>query len=183
MAVCDASYRFTFIEVGAGGREGDTNAFTHSKLGKAVLSDSLEFPGNELLNGISTPYFMVGNDVFPLISRLMKPYGSRKRDVPERIFNHRLNRARRCIDNAFGILCAKWMAVQRTQLSNPDTAQKVVAACCSLHNFVLRTSPADQYLPKDLDAHTLTHTKYIRDNIKKYVNSSSASLQNEAAEV
>ncbi|KAM8701295.1 hypothetical protein ACLKA7_007690 [Drosophila subpalustris] len=46
MAVCDASYRFTFIDVGAYGSEGDINAFSHSKLGKALMSRVLEFPEN-----------------------------------------------------------------------------------------------------------------------------------------
>ncbi|KAM8701824.1 hypothetical protein ACLKA7_000673 [Drosophila subpalustris] len=130
MAVCDASYRFTYIDVGAYGSEGDMNAFSHCTLGKAVLSENLEFPENRLLNGVSTPYFMVADDAFPLNTRIMKPYGARKLTKSERIFNYRLSPSRRCIENTFGILCAKWMAVQRTLLSNPDRAQKIVAACC-----------------------------------------------------
>jgi len=32
MAICDAYYRFTYIEAGAFGSEGDMNAFSHSTL-------------------------------------------------------------------------------------------------------------------------------------------------------
>jgi len=49
----------------------------------------------------------------------MKPY----------IGNYRLSRARRCIKNAFRILSARWMAVQRTLLSNPSKSPEVIAAC------------------------------------------------------
>ncbi|KAL7744371.1 hypothetical protein ACLKA6_001760 [Drosophila palustris] len=173
------------------------NAFSHCTLGKAVLSGNLEFPENRLLNGVSTPYCMVADDAFPLNTRIMKPYGARKLTKSERIFNYRLSRARRCIENTFGILSAKWMAVQRTLLSNPDRAQKIVAACCSLHNFLMRTSPADQYLPKDLAAQTKLaelpafrgrhqdYPKHIRDSLMEYANSQTGSVswQNDAAGV
>ncbi|KAL7724673.1 hypothetical protein ACLKA6_012331 [Drosophila palustris] len=196
MAVCDASYRFTFIDVGAYGSEGDMNAFSHSKRGKALMSRVLEFPENSMINGVPTPYFMVGDDAFPLDTRIMKPFGARTLTKDERIFNYRLSRARRCIENAFGILCAKWIAVQRTLLCRPDRAQKIVAACCYLHNFLLRTTPRE-YIPKNVE--TLTHTtfaelpsfrgryndypKHIRNNLKEFVNSPDGSVywQDEAA--
>jgi len=88
-----------------------------------------------VINGHRTPYFIIGDDAFPLQRRIMKPYSGKDLHRKERIFNYRLSLTRRCIENAFGILSARWMAVQRTLLNNPSKSQKVIAACCALHNF------------------------------------------------
>ncbi|KAM8702524.1 hypothetical protein ACLKA7_005640 [Drosophila subpalustris] len=104
LAVCDASYRFTFIDDGAYGSEGDMNAFSHCSLGKAILSGKISFPEDNMLQGVRTPYYIVADDAFPLHKRIMKPYGSKNLSTAERIFNYRLSRARRCIESAFGIL-------------------------------------------------------------------------------
>ncbi|XP_041448920.1 putative nuclease HARBI1 isoform X2 [Drosophila obscura] len=200
MAICDAHYRFTYIDVGACGSEGDMNAFSQCEFGKALLSETLNFPDDNALNGERTPYFIVGDDAFPLHKRIMKPFGSRNLAVDERVFNYRLSRARRCIETAFGILCARWMAVQRTLLSGPEKSQNIVAACCSLHNFLLRTSPSTYAINEDslIKADTVftdlrpccrgrphDFCKSIRVNLKNFVNSPAGSVawQNEAAGV
>jgi len=113
------------------------NAFSHSTLGKRLLLDELPFPEDKVINGNRTPYFIIGDDAFPLHKRIMKPYSGKDLHRKERIFNYRLSRARRCIENAFGIFSARWMAVQRTLLSNPSKSQKVIAACCAHPNFFL----------------------------------------------
>lgn len=182
IAVCDASSKFTYIDVGAYGSQGDT-AFAESNLGDSVLCDNMEFPKSRMLNGVSTPYFLVGNEGFPLDKHLMKAYGQKTISEDEQTFNYRLNQSHRCIGKAFEILCARWMAMQRTSLKSPNRAQKMVAACCYLHNYMMRTCPADFYIPKDLEAHRVTaltdlaayrgryndYPKYVRNNIKDYI--------------
>ncbi|XP_034669530.1 uncharacterized protein LOC117902340 [Drosophila subobscura] len=175
-----------YIDVGAYGSEGDMNAFSNCSFGKALLSETVQFPEDNMINGERTAYFIVGDDAFPLAKRIMKPFGSRHLAVDERIFNYRLSRARRCIENAFGILCARWMGVQRTLLSRPDKSQKVVAACCSLHNFLMRTSPNTYNINPDsfIQTHTVLtdlhpccrgrpqdYCKAIRNNLKLFFNS------------
>jgi hypothetical protein len=61
-------------------------------------------------------------------------------------FYCRLSRARRCVENAFGILTARWICLARTLLANPERAQIISGACCLLHNFLMNAK-SDVYCP------------------------------------
>ncbi|XP_034668743.1 putative nuclease HARBI1 [Drosophila subobscura] len=199
MAVCDASYRFTYIDVGAYGSETDMTAFSHCSLGKAILSGNVAFPEDSMLQGVRTPYYMVADEAFQLHKRIMKPYGARKLSKAERIFNYRLSRARRCIEKAFGILSNRWMAVQDSLRCGPDRAQNVIVACCYLHNYLMRVSPREygarvesplMQSPADPAAESFRgrvqdFPKHVRNTIKDFVNSAVGSVpgQNESAGV
>ncbi|XP_062533450.1 uncharacterized protein LOC134202477, partial [Armigeres subalbatus] len=169
LAVCDATYRFTYVDVGAYGSEGDCNIFRNSQFGRNDLNDRLPFPANAMLNGVSLPLFFVADDAFPLCKRIMKPchlpleggaifvsipcgdfvscfaaiarpsdvcrlqpFNNKNMPTEEVIYNYRLSRARRCIENAFGLLCTKWACLKKTLYCGPDRAQKIMAACCML---------------------------------------------------
>ena len=62
-----------------------------------------------ILTGTSyfLPYVMVGDEGFPLKKFLLRPYPGRYISHERSIFNYRLSRARRTIENTFGILAAR----------------------------------------------------------------------------
>ena len=84
----DANYTFVYVDIGAAGRAGDAGVFADSSLKKALMTNSLDLPDAVSLPGVSTKisHHIVGDDAFPLSTRVMKPFPRRKR-----IFNYRLS--------------------------------------------------------------------------------------------
>lgn len=139
-ALVDADYRFIYVDVGCNGRISDGGVFANSSIFKALEDKSLDIPFGKPLprREDPLPYFIVGDEAFPLKTYLMKPYPSRQLDLSKRIFNYRLSRARRVVENIFGILASRLRVFKSTIDMEPERAQKIVLACCALHNY-LRT--------------------------------------------
>jgi hypothetical protein len=66
----------------------------------------------------------------------MRPYpGSlSKGENKNSIFNYRLSRARRVVENAFVILSQKFQIYQRALQSLPENSDNIIFATCILHN-------------------------------------------------
>lgn len=116
-----------------------------------ILNDRLCFPADASVNGIKIPYYFVADDAFPLCKRIMKPYSKKTFTEEETVFNYRLSRARRCVENAFGILCSKWACLKKTLYCYPDRAQKIITACCHLHNYLISNHSRAYCSPQDTD--------------------------------
>lgn len=147
MAVVDAKYRFLYVTVGAQGSANDASVFSESKFGEALYhsANPLSLPDPKVIpnTDIEIPMFFVADEAYPLKTFLMKPFSARGLSQSERIFNYRLSRARRVVENAFGILANRFRILRGQMQLQPDTACVVVLACCALHNFLRRNSSAN----------------------------------------
>ena len=105
MAVCDAHYCFTLVDIGDAGRHSDGGVFSNSAFGQAMEGGELSLPDTDNISRISfpLPYFFVGDAAFPLKTYMLRPYPGRYLPESKRIFNYRLSRARKITENTFGI--------------------------------------------------------------------------------
>ena len=138
LAVCDSNYRFIFIDVGSYGKASDSAIFKNSELYAKLMNGSLNFPPAKAisLTGGPLPFVFVGDEAFGLSNHMLRPYASRNLDKKKRIFNYRLCRARRYIENTFGILANKWRIFHRPIAGDIEKVEAMVRACCTLHNYV-----------------------------------------------
>lgn len=74
MEVCDAQYKFTFVDVGAFGSQNDANVFNMSTFGESLHSGTINLPPNKPIAGKSCPFYFIGYDAFPMLPNLLKPY-------------------------------------------------------------------------------------------------------------
>ncbi|XP_047499503.1 uncharacterized protein LOC125045951 [Penaeus chinensis] len=140
LALVDANYKFVVVDIGSYGKNSDGGIFSHSKFGELLEKGALNIPPPAQLPDSScmTPYVIVGDEAFPLKTYLLRPYpGSQASDDDQkRLFNFRLSRARRVVENAFGILSQRFRIYQRTLNLLPDNADNVIFATCILHNYL-----------------------------------------------
>ena len=88
---------------------------------------------------------MVGDEIFPLKNWLIGSYPGVKRgtlDESQAIFNYRLSRARRVIENSFGILVARWRIYRRFIRASVDNVETYILATLALHNYLRQTDNA-----------------------------------------
>ncbi|KAG5884067.1 hypothetical protein JTB14_033884 [Gonioctena quinquepunctata] len=64
----------------------------------------------------------------------MKPFSRKNLTREQAIFNYRLSRARRIVENAFGILASRFRILLREINLGPEKASLIVLACTNLHN-------------------------------------------------
>ena len=136
----DANYKFIYLDVGASGRAGDAGLFNDSLLRNALTENALNIPPPINIEGISggkINYHIVGDDAFSMTKTMMKPYPHRHLDKTKRIFNYRLSRARRVVENAFGILAHRFRVFLTTIKLSPERVTYSILASCCLHNYMV----------------------------------------------
>ncbi|KAJ8895120.1 hypothetical protein PR048_000445 [Dryococelus australis] len=120
-AMCDARYRFTW----------------------ALVNGDIELPPNRPLPNpnFSMLFWCVADQAFPSTENILRPYAGHNLPEEKRIFNYRLSRARRIIENTFGILTTRWRVFQARLQAEPCMVEKYIKAAACLHNFLIDTKP------------------------------------------
>lgn len=121
MAICDANYRFIMVDIGEGGKESDGGVFSNCNFGQRLNEQSLQLPLPNALPGTSdvAPYVFVGDEAFSLRPDLLRPYPGSNLSEKQSVFNFCLSRARRHIENSFGILASRFRIYRQTIHSSP----------------------------------------------------------------
>ncbi|XP_014666808.1 PREDICTED: uncharacterized protein LOC106808559 [Priapulus caudatus] len=138
MALVDADYKFLYVDVGCNGKVSDGGVFRACTLDQSMRDRTANIPDPTPYPGDDTPmaYTIVADDAFPLRDDIMKPYPYRSMELDKRVYNYRLSRARRVVENAFGIMANKFRVLLTNIALPPKTIDKIVMASCALHNYL-----------------------------------------------
>ncbi|XP_066975354.1 uncharacterized protein [Macrobrachium rosenbergii] len=117
-----------------------------NQLGKMLdqHEDSLPAPERLLNKTEDKPpvdYFFIGDDTSALKKYMMKPCPARSLTKPERIYNYRLSRARRTVENTFRILASRFRVFHAPIQLRHDRIKSVVLAAYVLHNLIFTRNP------------------------------------------
>ncbi|KAJ4932219.1 hypothetical protein JOQ06_010644, partial [Pogonophryne albipinna] len=142
LAVVDAQYLFRVVDVGGFGRSSDSGSLRNSAFGESLRDGSLQLPPDTVIPGAERrgllPHVLVGDEAFPLLDNLLRPFPGRQLTRERRMFNYRLSQARLVVECAFGILSSQWRMFRRVITTSPEVAELCVKATCVLHNFLRR---------------------------------------------
>lgn len=149
-ALVDADYNFLYVHIGGQGRISDGGIMNSCSLNTMIQEKKLAIPiPRELENRVrKIPYIFLVDSTFSMTENTMKPYaGIHPKESKQRIFNYRLSRARRVVENAFGILASVFKVFRKSMLLQPEKAQTIAMAAIYLHNFLRRDSFKSFYTP------------------------------------
>ncbi|XP_025264644.1 protein ALP1-like [Camponotus floridanus] len=142
LATCDAKYKFTWIDIGQYGSISDGGVWANTDFAQDLQNGAIDLPIPRPLpeRNIPFPFVFVADEAFPLTTYLMRPY-SRKNSshfsIDIRIFNYRLSRCRRIIENTFGILTARWQILHKPLCMSLENSEMLFKILVCLHNFVM----------------------------------------------
>ena len=134
LAVCDAKYNFTTVNVGAYGSNNDivvSGFWLNSEMGQKFEEEAHDIPKPEPLGRLQnkgTTVLSCWRINFPLKTWMMRPY-SGSLNEQQSFFNYRLSRARRVIENTFGILVARWRLFRGPIRASRDNVVPVHNGC------------------------------------------------------
>lgn len=150
MAIAGADYKFVCVDIGGYGKNSDSGIFEASNMGRRFEDGIMNIPNGKALPGQndSCPYVLIGDEGFALKPYLMRPFPYRqsRRDPQKENFNTRLCKARRVVENAFGILAQKWRIFFRPMEVSVESVILIVKTCCILHNFLRDNKMDEQYI-------------------------------------
>lgn len=148
MAIVNANYEFTMIHFGTNGRVSDGGVIENTTFYVKLKNKSLHIPPpcNPKYSERALPFVFVGDEAFALREDFLKPFGQQQLNRDRRVFNYRLSRCRRIVENVFGILATTFRIYHSPINMKIENIVKVVLATCVLHNF-LRRNNGSEYIP------------------------------------
>ena len=143
MAIVNANYEFNYCDAGTNGRNSDGGVISNTQFYERLSNGTLNLPEPKKVTKSERvlPYVFVGDEAFALRTDFLKPYRRDALTQETRIFNYRLSRARRIVENAFGILSARFQIFHKAINLKLENIDLIVLTCCVLHNFLRKTCP------------------------------------------
>ena len=148
IGLVDAKYKFLYVDAGDAGTWNISPLHVAIEEYRAGIPDATPLPNGD----IPMPYHIVGDDAFAMKPWLMNSYSYKSQVDHERIYNYRLSRVQRVVENAFGILQMKFRVFAGHMLQHPENVKSIAIASCVLHNLLLDRDPLPKHLVDHEDA-------------------------------
>ena len=90
LELVDYKYRFTFVDIGSYGSNNDAGIFRNTALCRKMENKTLDIPEDKplIVGEQPCPYVVVGDQGFPLMRNLMRPYQGSELNDSKRIYNY-----------------------------------------------------------------------------------------------
>lgn len=159
MAIVNANYEFIMCDFGINGRISDGGVLKATKFYEKLANNELPIPHAKAPDNARTvlPYVFVGDEAFTLRKDFLKPFAQKHLNHDRRIFNYRLSRARRVVENVFGIMASRFRIFHVAINMKLENIDAVVMACCVLHNFLRKKEGQLNNQPNDSDMENMSH--------------------------
>ena len=99
----------------------------------------------------------------------MKPFPRQDLNVQSRVCNYRFSRARRVVENVFGILANRWRVFGSPICLKPSKVELIAVAAVTLQNWLIKGRSRDAYAPHVLADHIDPTDRIVsgswRDNV------------------
>lgn len=125
MMICDPERRFIFVSARWPGSVADARVLRNS-----CISQHLDTGWRPHLRG-----FLLGDSGYPLKSWILTPVIKPNLTNAEQLYNQAHSKTRVRVEQAFGILKARFRCLMIPLRLEPVIACKVIKACCILHNI------------------------------------------------
>ena len=130
MGIGNAKYEFILCDFGINGRISDGGVINRTAFYDKLSKGQLNLPQENKIEGSEKvlPYVFIGDEAFAMRTDFLRPFGQKDLTNERRIFNYRLSRARRIIENIFGILVSRFHIFQTAINLLPRNTKTVVLA-------------------------------------------------------
>jgi hypothetical protein len=137
MAIVNTEYKFIYADAGQPDRTSDGGVFARTQFYEILIRKELQIPNETPLTAteIKTPHVIVADDDFCLSENQVKPYlGLQSKGSPQKVFNYRLCRPKRVVENVFGQLATVFHVF--CESINLGCINSVVSASTHLHTYL-----------------------------------------------
>lgn len=140
--------------------------FNKCSFGKAIKNGQFNIPRPQVIPSKSSiaPFVIVGDQAFPLLINLMRPFPEKQSlsDKRKEEFNYRLSRARRVSENAFGISTNLFPIFSKPfDIRCGSTRNNLIISACLLHNLI-RDESEDFFLSHQSNTSVINSVQEIQ---------------------
>lgn len=158
--ICDHRKLFLHVYAGEPGSLHDTRLFSKSDIGRKILNNQIEFPGDS---------HIIGDLAYKLSVNVMVGFKDNGNLTDaQKNFNFKLSQIRVCIENAFGILKCRFRRLKLIETVRLELISLLIVSACILHNHcILQGEDVNDFLEENLD---MNEENMLNNNNEVYQN-------------